>query len=511
MFTRKYFITAILGAITLMVIVLLISFSKFLSSQFIRSKKSTKEIETPYFAIVFPQDRVNRIDLIVKPSDWAKILSDLKSNFGDPNDSLRQHGFMPPPMDGPDTCRFSNQDRLPMPLDSTRGVGGPPPMLNGGNDSGRFHPHHPNGGMPPVNDQTPIYIPCTIQFEGVKWEGVGFRFKGNSSLMMSWMRGIKKLPFRLDFNKYKDSLPETQYQNFYGFSKLSFSSNNNDKTLIREKITSDILIESGVKAAHTAYYRVYIDYGEGPVYFGLYTVVEIVEDTMLKTQFDDGSGNCYKPDGPSASFVGSFEKKSFVKKNNKKSSDWSDVEKFYKILNSPERLSNPMQWCNDIESVFDVHNFIKWLAINTTIQNWDSYGSVPHNYYLYHSATSGKLVWIPWDHNEAMEGKGRELSISLSNVSEDWPLIKFLMEQPEYQKIYKEAMKSFIVNIFNTKSMNNRIDRYKTMITPFVIGENGEQRGYTFLDLPNEFYNSIDQIKKHVERRNKIAIKYLGL
>jgi len=510
MFTRKYFIPAIFVAIALMVIVLLISFSNFLPSQFLRSKNSAKKIEKPYFAIVFPQDRVNRIDLIIKPSDWEKILSDLKSNFVEPNDNMRQ-GFMPPPMDSPDSSGYSNHDRFPIPPDSARGIGGPPPMFNRGDDSSRTHRHHPNGGMPPVKDHTPIYIPCIVQFEGVKWDGVGFRLKGNSSLMMSWMSGIKKLPFRLDFNKYKDSLPETKHQNFYGFRKLSFSSNNNDRTLMREKITSDILIESGVKAAHTAYYRVYIDYGEGPIYFGLFTVVEIIEDTMLKTQFDDGSGNCYKPDGPSALFVGSFDKESFVKKNNKKSNDWSDVENLYRILNSPKRLLNSKQWCNDIESVFDVPSFIKWLAINTTIQNWDSYGSVPHNYYLYHCATSGKLVWIPWDHNEAMESRGRGLSISLSDVSVDWPLIRFLMDQPDYQKMYKEAMKLFILNTFNPNSMNNRIDRYKTMITPFVIGEYGEQKEYTFIDSSDEFYNSIDQLKKHVERRNKIASKYLGL
>jgi len=280
---------------------------------------------------------------------------------------------------------------------------------------------------------------------------------------------------------------------------------------MREKITSDILLESGVKSAHTAFYRVHIDYGEGPIYFGLYIAVEIIEDSVLKSQFDDGTGNCYKPDGPSASFVGSFDKKSFKKKNNKKSGDWGDVEKIYTILNSTERVSNPMQWRNDIESVFDVPSFIKWLAINTTIQNWDSYGCAPHNYYLYHSVASGKLVWIPWDHNEAMESKGRGLSISLNDVSEDWPLIKYLMEQQEYQNIYKEDMKSFVTSIFNSRYMDKRIDRYQDLITPFIVGENGEHKGYTFLNSTNEFYKSIDQLKKHIENRNNIANKYLGL
>ncbi len=55
--------------------------------------------------------------------------------------------------------------------------------------------------------------------------------------------------------------------------------------------------------SHTAFYTLYVDYGEGPVYFGVYTMVEEVDDTVLETQFADDDGNLYKPDGDGASFV----------------------------------------------------------------------------------------------------------------------------------------------------------------------------------------------------------------
>lgn len=49
----------------------------------------------------------------------------------------------------------------------------------------------------------------------------------------------------------------------------------------------------------TAFYRVYVDFGEGEKYFGLYSLVEEVDDTVIKTQYADSKGNLYKPEGTS--------------------------------------------------------------------------------------------------------------------------------------------------------------------------------------------------------------------
>ena len=43
--------------------------------------------------------------------------------------------------------------------------------------------------------RTPIYIPATINFEGITFEHVGLRLKSNSSLLNSWRSGIDIAPF----------------------------------------------------------------------------------------------------------------------------------------------------------------------------------------------------------------------------------------------------------------------------------------------------------------------------
>jgi hypothetical protein len=45
------------------------------------------------------------------------------------------------------------------------------------------------------------------------------------------------------------------------------------------------LEEAGLPAAETAFCEVILDYGEGPVTLGLYTVIEVVDDTVVERYF----------------------------------------------------------------------------------------------------------------------------------------------------------------------------------------------------------------------------------
>ncbi len=45
------------------------------------------------------------------------------------------------------------------------------------------------------------YIDITFKFNGKTLKNSGFRLKGNSTLQTTWISGIYKLPFRLNFDK----------------------------------------------------------------------------------------------------------------------------------------------------------------------------------------------------------------------------------------------------------------------------------------------------------------------
>jgi len=409
----------------------------------------------PNYDIIFPQDEVNRIDLVISSSDWTKMQQDLSSNL-----------------------------------------------------SSGFPGGGPGGGAPGTVDFTPIFVPASVFFNGIEWYNVGVRYKGNSSLQSAYQSGIKKLALRFDFDEFEDTYPEIRDQRFYGFQKLSFSNNYEDVSFMHEKLAADIFRGAGLKAPQTAYYRIYIDYGQGAKYFGLYTAVEIVEDTMLDSQFGSSTGNCYKPDG---TYLKTFSIATMEKKTNEELADYSDVQNFISYLNAGTRTSDINQWKSDLESVFDVDNFMKWLAVNTVIQNWDTYGKMTHNFYLYNDPATEKLVWIPWDNNEALSaGKMTALSLSMSEVTSSWPLIRYLMDTPEYKALYVEYLSQTINGPFYPADMKEKYQYYYDMIQPYVIGADGEVSGYTFLRSSSEFASALTTQKNHVDSRFNATTSYLA-
>lgn len=419
------------------------------------SSATHSNISNPNYSTVFPQNSVNRIDLVINSTNWDVMIDDMKMNYG------------------------------------SFGSGG--------------------GGPASDSDDNPIYIPCSLFFNDIQWYQVGLRFKGNSSLKSTWNSGIWKLPLRLNIDRFEDEYPELDNQRFYGFKELSLANNYDDESLIREKVVPEIFRDMGVAAPQTAFYRVYIDYGDGPIYFGLYTMIEIVDDTMLEDQFAEDDGNLYKPEGTGASFAkNTFNISDFEKKSNE-ASDWSDVESLYNVLHSSERTSNSDAWRTSLEEILNVDDFLKWLAVNTTIQNWDTYGNMTHNYYLYNNPEDNKITWIPWDNNEALQSgkQGGSLSISCNEVSSNWPLIRYLLDESIYLDKYKEYLKQTVESAFEPSKMDSKYQFYSDLIREYTIGTNGEKSGYTFLESDTDFNNAISYLVSHANSRYSVVQNYV--
>jgi spore coat protein CotH len=259
---------------------------------------------------------------------------------------------------------------------------------------------------------------------------------------------------------------------------------------------------------------VYVDHGDGPTYFGLYTIVEVVDDTVVDTWFTDDNGNLYKPEGTGASFAsGSFTTAHFEKKSNEDAADWGDVRNLYDALHASDRSSSPAEWRARLEETLDVDGFIRWLAVNTVMQNWDTYGRMTHNYYLYGDPdAAGRLTWIPWDNNEAlMQGKmGGALSLSLGEASSQWPLIRYVADDPEYRTRYVARVKETVDGVFDPAGMAARYQATRDLIQPFVTGADGEQSGYTFLRSPGDFDSAISTLISHANARYEAAQSFVA-
>jgi spore coat protein CotH len=257
---------------------------------------------------------------------------------------------------------------------------------------------------------------------------------------------------------------------------------------------------------------VYIDFGAGLKYCGVYCALELPDDKMVIEQLGEDAGNLYKPESKLATFI----QTEFEKKNNELAGDFGDVSGFVKALQSTKRSSDVAAWRTGLESTFNVDHFTKYLAINNAIVNWDTYGVMAHNYYLYNHSSKG-LMWIPWDNNESLSkspgitgttggpsGPGNAISLTMNEVSTAWPLINYIANDAVYFAQYKAHMKAFKNGIFNETDMHAMIDKYYDLITPFVVGSNGEQPGYTHLSSSSAFTAERAALKTHIS--NRIAL-----
>jgi len=401
----------------------------------------------PNFDVVFDKTKVHRLEIQLSAADWAEMITDIEVNL----------------------------------LAQT-----------------------------PPTDYTPIWKAADIVYDNIKWYKVGIRFKGNSNLRSALIAGIKKFAFKLDFDQFEETYPDLADQRFYGFRQLNLNNCYEDNSCMRQVVADEMFAAMGVPVVHSAFYAVYFNNGTETVYLGMYSLMEDVDNTVIKTQFSDNNGNLYEPDGRGASFkIDSYATEYFEKQTNISEADWSDVEALYNAIHQSNRITNPQQWRADLERVFFVDGYLKYLAANTVIQNWDTYGRKKHNYYLYNNPENSKLTWIPSDNNEALKTGNEEEAIllDLSDVDEDWPLIRFLADDTYYYSVYKQYVTYFSTNFFNASIMQAKYTAYANLIRSYVVSETAP---YTFLSAPADFETEISYLQQHVAARDNAVQVFLN-
>lgn len=515
------------------------------------------------YDVVMPDDRVNEMTIVFRPEDWAAAMDNMTELYGERGAQVGGRGRggpgIPGGPDGREILAFldemdigiqaimaamrylpdleavaaelglddAQRQQFLVLIPSDFAFPGPGQFGAGPGQPGRG----PGGGGGLTFAENPDWQPVGIHFNDKVWPEAGFRFKGNSSLSSGWRSGQRNLPFKLDFDEFEGDHPALQNQRFYGFKQLSFSNNFSDQSLQREKVMADVFRAAGVPVAETSFWLVWLDTGDGSGanYLGLYTAVELPDDTLIETQFADDNGNMYKPDGRGATFAaGSFAEASFDKETNR-DSGYEDVLALFDALHDPLRSSDPAAWRARLEQTLDVDGFLRWLATNQLAQNWDVYGVLAHNYYLYADDSRGVLTWIPWDNNMSLqeritvpgldvtapqnpqaggrafqaEGFGRARSLSLEEVGDDWPLIRFLLDDEVYAARYRQLVAEVAAGAFSVERMTQIYEANAALLTEALtrVGHESALTGVT---------DGRDELLAHLERRSLAAAQWLA-
>ena len=127
---------------------------------------------------------------------------------------------------------------------------------------------------------------ANVEINGDKYEGIAIRTKGMTSLSQVASSDSDRYSFKLKADEYIGG------QSFAGLNKFVLNNNYQDPTYMREYLSYDLLTEMGVPTPLYAYAAVYIN-GE---YWGLYLMIEEVEDDFLLRNYGSAYGELYKPE-----------------------------------------------------------------------------------------------------------------------------------------------------------------------------------------------------------------------
>ncbi len=324
---------------------------------------------------------------------------------------------------------------------------------------------------------------------------VGFRLRGNTS------RGAAKKSFKVSFNTFQKG------KKFKGLEKMNLNGEHNDPTILRSNLGWNLFNAFGVPSSRANHVELYIN----TQYRGLYTNIEHIDEEFVQKRFTDGSGNLYKclypadlhfkgmnPDLYKEEFWG---RRAYDLKTNTEEEDYSDLAHFINVLNNYEGQGFQCE----LERIFDVDNYLKVIAIDILLSNWDGPIVNKNNFYLYHDPCTGRITYLPYDLDNTMgiDWFGVDWANTFvyfwSNISGDYrPIFEKLMAVEEYRKRFSFYMAQIIDTHFNYSDLSPYLDEKLAMLSPYRQNDPfaGQDYGWSFNDFQKAYEESIgDHVK----------------
>ena len=129
-------------------------------------------------------------------------------------------------------------------------------------------------------------IPATVSCNGITYDSVGVRYKGNSTFCLPNDNNNPKVPYNLDFNYFISG------QKFMGKKKLKLANAWMDPTFVKEFSASQIY-KNYLPSPEVNLVKLYVQGN----YLGLYVNTESINKQFTDKHFDEKDGVLFKCDG----------------------------------------------------------------------------------------------------------------------------------------------------------------------------------------------------------------------
>ena len=404
---------------------------------------------------------------------------------------------------------------------------------------------------------TPYVLTNSISIGGKTVKYAGIKTKGNLTLNQVWNSQSDRFSFAVNFGKYiKKSNGYYATQNLEGLSKVAFNNIYGDASLMKEYLSYRLMTEMGIPTPCYSLVNLYVN----NEFYGVYMMVESIDSALTQRTLSEKSDFLVKPESSGGDLVynsllnqyydektGTFNFGDLVYPTDKSNAlfaynglwendedTFSDVKdslptvfKWMKQLNelSNTENANTDEYKQQLESIMDVDNVIRYFAVNTYLVNLDSYQSEKMQNYALYINDSGYMHILPWDYNYSFGGydvsNAEEMvNFDITNPVEgttlkDRPLLNVILQNNDYYELYKKYLNDCTIIASNGGTASDGVT-YEANNYSNILDKFKEILQSDYANDPTAFYtvaqyeNAIAALQTLIGQRSEAVINQLA-
>jgi hypothetical protein len=312
---------------------------------------------------------------------------------------------------------------------------------------------------------------------------MAFRLRGNTS------RFAKKKSFRLSWNTF---VPGRKY---FAMEKINLNGEHNDPSSLRAVTNFELYRQAGLIASRATHAKVFIN----DRYYGLYSCMENYDEEFTLSRFGTKLGNLYKCTFPAdLNYLGpnpdayKFDHgngRAYDLRNESNIDDYSDLAYFIDRLNH----ATDEEFLCSMDSIFQINQYLKYLAIDVLIGNWDGPVFNMNNFYLFNNPLTGKFEYLPYDLDN---------TLGIDWVNRNWqnrdiyrwghenqyrPIYERMMNNSVLRARYSYFLKNLMEMLYTNGNLSEFLRDRRDHIAKAVEEDSYKAKdyGYTYSDFRN--------------------------
>jgi spore coat protein CotH len=319
------------------------------------------------------------------------------------------------------------------------------------------------------------WIEATVTIDGITFENVGLRLKGNSSI-----RGLRdgraggpggnvsaaapeSLPWLIRLDKYVED------QNYDGIVDLVIRSNTSS-TSLNEAVSLELLDMAGLDSVRSVAVRFSVNGGDAVLRLG----TELPDDQWMEQNLAE-DGALYKAEaGGDYSYRGTDPAAYddvFDQEAGKDNADLTPLIGFLDFINS----SDDATFASELPERLDIDSFATYLAMEELVGNFDDIDGPGNNSYLYCDTASGMFTLVPWDHNLAFGGFGggrAEADGATADVAADNRkvhgksniLVNRFRANADFEALYQQKLAELKASLYTSGDATEVLERWVALL-----------------------------------------------